>query len=126
MGKTTKRKFFRPGTLDVPGTKITLKTQPYLNGVLLEPRDPITSFRQYFAFMDLVLRGYEAMSTIPGIEIALTEDMRIDTMTLAKLKLMVQFLGESPIEVILKDTDEEQLVELCNELTVVEATEHDR
>jgi hypothetical protein len=120
MGKTTKRKFYRPGTLPAPGTKIVLKTQPYLNGVLLDPRDPITSFRQYFAFMDLVLRGYEIMSEIPGIDIALGETMRMDAATIAKLKLMIQYLAESPIEVILKETEEAQVIELCNELAARE------
>ena len=28
MGKITKRKFYRPGTLEVPGTKIVLKPNP--------------------------------------------------------------------------------------------------
>lgn len=126
MGKTTKRKFYRPGTLPATGTKIVLKTQPYLNGVLLEPRDPITSFRQYFAFMDLVLRGYEIMSEIPGIDIALGETMRVDATTIAKLKLMIQYLAESPIEVILKETDEAQIIDLSNELAVMEATRNVR
>jgi hypothetical protein len=120
MGKTTKRKFYRPGTLPVAGTKIVLKTQPYLYGVLLEPRDPITSFREYFAFMDLVLRGYEIMSEIPGIDIALGDAMRVDKATIERLKLMIQYLAESPIEVILKETEEAQVIELCNELAARE------
>jgi hypothetical protein len=68
--------------------------------------------------MDLVLRGYEIMSEIPGIDLALGEIMRVDATTIAKLKLMIQYLAESPIEVILKETDEAQIIDLA----VMEAT----
>ena len=43
MSNKTK-KFYRPGTLEEKGTKLSLKTQPYTNGVVFSTTDPITSF----------------------------------------------------------------------------------
>ena len=43
--KVNKIKFFRPGSLEVPGTKISIKTMPYLIGVIFDTQYPITSFQ---------------------------------------------------------------------------------
>lgn len=102
MGKVTKKKFYRPGSLEVPGTKITLKTQPYTNGVIFNTEDPISSFRAYVALLKTVIDNYEYFMSIPGFD-NLEMQTPIRGEDLGKLKLLLNFLVESPTEIILKD-----------------------
>lgn len=105
MGKVTKTKFYRPGTLEVPGTKITLKTQPYTNGVLFNPKDPISSFRAKVIQLKTILEEYEKMKNIPGISScveSLGANIISDT-EIATSKLLLDYLIESPIEMIIKE-----------------------
>ena len=103
MAKVNKRKYFRPGTLEVPGTKITLKTQPYTNGVVFDPQDPISSFRSKMALLSLVLDGYNRMLEIQGLDQVIGKDSIVSGEWIARLKLLVNYLAESPIEIIMKE-----------------------
>lgn len=103
MAKVNKRKYFRPGTLEVPGTKITLKTQPYTNGVVFDPEDPISSFRSHMASLALVLDGYSKILNIQGLDQVLNTNDIVSSEQIARLKLLVDYLVESPIEIIIKD-----------------------
>ena len=102
MGKVNKTKFFRPGTLEVPGTRITLKTQPYTNGVIFDMEDPITSFRSHIALLKTVIDNYEYFMSIPGFD-NLDKQYLIKSEDLAKLRLLLNYLVESPMEIILKE-----------------------
>lgn len=116
MSKVTKKKYYRPGTLAVPGTKITLKTQPYTNGVIFNIDDPISSFRSYLSLINLVLDGYVQMENIQGIDQVIPKTFLVNQEQIAKLKLLINYLVESPIEIILKEQAVEQ--DLLNNLEV--------
>ena len=107
MGKITKRKFYRPGTLEVPGIKIVLKTQPYTNGVIFNTSDPISSFREYIALIKLMVENYEIIALIPGMEESLNNMVpsfiKGNDPVIGKAKLLLDYLSESPTELILKD-----------------------
>lgn len=103
MGKVNKTKFYRPGTLEVPGTKITLKTQPYTNGVIFDTVDPISSFRKYIALLNLLVNSYDSIMTIPGLKESIGPESIISQENLGKMKLLLNYLAESPIEIILKE-----------------------
>lgn len=107
MGKIIKRKFYRPGTLEVPGTKIVLKTQPYTNGVIFNTSDPISSFREYIALIKLIVENYEIIALIPGMEESLNNMVpyfiKGNDPVIGKAKLLLDYLSESPTELILKD-----------------------
>lgn len=105
MSKKIKRKFFMPGTLEVPGTKISLKTQPYTNGVLFDTKDPISSFRSKIIQLKGILDSYEKIKEIPGIKDCL-EPLNINFISekeIASSKLLLNYLIESPIEMIIKE-----------------------
>lgn len=114
MGKVNKTKFYRPGTLEVPGTKITLKTQPYTNGVIFNIEDPISSFRRYIALTNLLVRSYENILAIPGLKETLDPKTIIASEDIGAIKLLLNYLGESPTEILLKEQhiDNDLLAEL--------------
>ena len=114
MGKVNKTKFYRPGTLEVPGTKITLKTQPYTNGVIFDTQDPISSFRRYIALINLMATSYETLLAIPGLKETIGSTELIGVEDVGKIKLLLNYLAESPIEIILKEQqiDNEVLAQL--------------
>lgn len=103
MGKVNKTKFYRPGTLEVTGTKITLKTQPYTNGVIFDTQDPISSFRRYIALMSLMTKSYETLLAIPGLKETIGSNDLVAPEDIGKIKLLLNYLAESPTEVILKE-----------------------
>ncbi len=98
-------KFYRPGSLEVPGTKISLKTQPYINGVIFDLKDPISSFHSYLATMKLIIQQYESILQIPGMANIMADVFSgaIAPETIAKAKLLLNYLAQSPIEIHLKD-----------------------
>ena len=114
MGKVNKTKFYRPGSLEVPGTKITLKTQPYTNGVIFNTQDPISSFRRYIALINLMAKSYETLLAIPGLKETIGSNDLVGPEDIGKIKLLLNYLAESPIEVILKEQqiDNEILAQL--------------
>ena len=105
MGKVNKKKFYRPGTLEIPGTMITLKTQPYTNGVVFDIADPISSFRAYVAELKELIHQYEYITQIEGINevLANINTKAFKPEELGRLKLLLNFLVESPIEILLKE-----------------------
>ena len=107
MGKVKKTKFYRPGTLEVLGTKIVLKTQPYTNGVLFDQQDPISSFRQLLILMKAIVSQYDTFIQIPGIDSYMFKDdvveVPVSSIDRARIKLLLDYLIESPTEIILKE-----------------------
>ena len=107
MGKITKRKFYRPGTLEVPGTKIVLKTQPYTNGVIFNTSDHIYSFSEYIALIKLMVENYEIISSYPWHGRSLNNMILLllkgNDPVIGKAKLLLDYLSESPTELIFKD-----------------------
>lgn len=104
MSKQTK-KFYKPGTLEEKGTKISLKTQPYINGIVFDVNDPITSFHGYMATMNNIIHRYEYLIQIPGMK-EIVSDHYGDGLTMediAKIKLLINFLAQSPIEMTIKE-----------------------
>lgn len=120
MAKINKRKFYRPGSLEVPGTKIVLKTQPYTNGIIFDLDDPISSFRKYIALIKLLVENYEAVALIPGmtesLQHVLPDVVEGTDPLIGKAKLLLNYLAESPIEVILKEQPVTQAI--LNDLEV--------
>lgn len=103
MSKINKKSYYRPGKLPEKGTKITLKTQPYTNGVLFDINDPITSFQVYLCAMKTIVNNYEIMRTIPGLADCMPELVDVNEITLGKIRLLLDFLSLSPIEITLKE-----------------------
>ena len=101
--KKIKTKFFRPGTLEVSGTKISLKTQPYINGVIFNVDDPISSFRLYLSTMKLIVDEYEKLREVPGINKCVPTNIDISSGITGEVKLLLNYLIVSPTEVILKE-----------------------
>lgn len=104
MSKQTK-KFYKPGTLSEKGTKISLKTQPYINGIVFDVQDPIASFHEYMSKMNFIIHQYEYLTQIPGMK-NIVSDHFGDGLTMediAKTKLLINYLAQSPIEITLKE-----------------------
>ena len=101
--KVNKRKFFRPGTLEVPGTKVSIKTVPYLNGVVFNTEDPITSFRTYMAIINTLIRNYQMMVQIPGMENFIEPGDRLNPTDVNKAKMLIDLLALSPIEILVRE-----------------------
>lgn len=112
MSNKTK-KFYRPGTLAEKGTKLSLKTQPYINGIIFNTNDPITSLHTQLAVIKEIINQYEYMTNIPGMSATLG-GQGISSIEIGKSKLLLDFLTMSPVEIVLK----EQLVDraILNEL----------
>lgn len=105
MGKVKNKKFYRPGTLEVKGTKLSLKTQPYTNGIIFNPNDPITSFHQYISMMKVIVDEYESFIGIAGMRDVMQNlgYGELSSGDIAKVKLLLNFLAQSPIEILLKE-----------------------
>lgn len=122
MSKDTK-KFYKPGTLVEKGTKISLKTQPYINGVVFDTQDPITSFHYLLIAMKGIIEEYEMLRNIPGMSDAVPTALNLQDGLTGRIKLLLDFLTQSPIEVVLK----EQVVtqDILNELAVNAMEDHE-
>lgn len=101
MSKDTK-KFYKPGTLAEKGTKISLKTQPYINGVIFDTNDPIASFHYYIIALKAMVEEYEMLRNIPGINESVPSCLDLQNGITGKAKLLLEYLAQSPIEVVLK------------------------
>ena len=101
--KKTQEKFYRPGTLEEKGTKVTLKTQPYINGVVFDMDDPISSFHGLLTALKIIVEEYEMLRGIPGINNAVPTVLNLSSGVTGKSKLLLDYLAQSPIEIILKE-----------------------
>ena len=101
--KVNKRKFFRPGNLEVPGTKVSIKTVPYLNGVVFNTEDPVTSFRAYMAIINTLIRNYQMMVQIPGMENFIEPGDRLNPTDVNKAKMLIDLLALSPTEILIRE-----------------------
>ena len=109
MSKETK-KFYRPGTLLEKGTKISLKTQPYINGVVFSTEDPISSFHKLLTGMKIIVEEYEMLRDIPGINSTVPTVLDLKSGITGQIKLLLDYLAQSPIEVVLKDQKVDQTI----------------
>lgn len=117
MSNKTK-KFYKPGRLEQKGTKVSLKTQPYINGIVFDTDDPITSFHSYIAATNYIVHQYEFLREIPGMKEIISDRFGDGTTSekIAKVKLLLDFLARSPIEVTLKEQKVDQ--QILNDLTI--------
>lgn len=99
------KKFYRPGTFEEKGTKISLKTRPVVNGVLFDMNDPISSFHRYLATIKCVINDYERMKQIPGLVESLPGLTNISSTQIGYAKLLIDYLAQSPIEILLKSQE---------------------
>ena len=108
-------KFYRPGTLAEKGTKVSLKTQPYVNGVIFDTTDPISSFHKLLAGLKVIVEEYEMMRNINGMGEAIPSALDLSTGITGQAKLLLDFLSQSPIEVVLKEqkVDNDVLADLA-------------
>jgi len=115
MSRETK-KFYRPGTLPEKGTKISLKTQPYTNGVVFDISDPISSFHRLLMSMKVIVDEYEMLRSIPGLKDAVPTALDLNSGITGQVKLLLDYLSQSPIEVILKEqkVDKDVLTDLAS------------
>lgn len=115
MSRETK-KFYRPGTLPEKGTKISLKTQPYTNGVVFDINDPISSFHRLLMSMKVIVDEYEMLRSIPGLKDAVPTALDLNSGITGQVKLLLDYLSQSPIEVILKEQkiDRDVLTDLAS------------
>lgn len=115
MSRETK-KFYRPGTLPERGTKISLKTQPYINGVVFDINDPISSFHKLLMSMKVIVDEYEMLRNVPGINEAVPSALDLQSGITGQVKLLLDYLTQSPIEVILKEqkVDKDILTDLAS------------
>lgn len=112
MSNKTK-KFYKPGTLAEKGTKVSLKTQPYINGIVFNTNDPITSLHTQLAIIKEIINQYEYMTNIPGMSASLG-GQEIPSTQIGKSKLLLDFLAMSPVEIILKEQQVDETI--LNEL----------
>ena len=117
MSNKTK-KFYKPGKLEQKGTKVSLKTQPYMNVIVFDTNDPITSFHSYVAATNYVVHQYEFLKEIPGMKEIISDRFGegITSEKIANIKFLLDFLARSPIEVILKEQKVDQ--QILNDLAV--------
>lgn len=115
MSKETK-KYYRPGTLEEKGTKVSLKTQPYINGVVFDTTDPISSFHYYLIAMKSIVEEYEMLRSIPGMDTAVPTELDLNSGITGKVKLLLEYLIQSPIEIVLKEQKITQ--DVLNELSL--------
>ena len=115
MSRETK-KFYRPGTLPEKGTKISLKTQPYTNGVVFDINDPISSFHRLLMSMKVIVDEYEMLRSIPGLKDAVPTALDLNSGITGQVKLLLDYLSQRPIEVILKEQkiDKDVLTDLAS------------
>ena len=97
------KKFYRPGTLEEKGTKISIKTQPFVNGVVFNTDDPITSFHSLIMTLKAIVGEYETMRLIPGIDDVISSSISLQSGITGRIKLLLDFLSQSPIEINLKE-----------------------
>ena len=105
MSKIKKTKFYCPGVNKISGTKVPIKTVPYTNGLLFDTKDPITSFHLWMGLLNKITDEYEKLINIPGMDAtlpALGIDI-IDGVSLGTIKLLVDLLATSPIEILIKE-----------------------
>lgn len=102
MSKET-RKFYKPGTLEEKGTKVSLKTQPYINGVVFDIEDPIASFHKLLIALKVIVDEYEMLRDIPGISDAVPSALDLKSGITGQAKLLLNYLAQSPIEIVLKE-----------------------
>ena len=115
MSRETK-KFYRPGTLPEKGTKISLTTQPYINGVVFDINDPISSFHRLLMSMKVIVDEYEMLRNIPGVNDAVPSALDLNSGITGQVKLLLDYLSQSPIEVVLKEQkiDQDVLTDLAS------------
>ena len=111
------KKFYRAGKLSKPGTKIILKTRPFVSGALFDTIDPITSFHLHLLKMRQVMEQYQEITKIGGLKEAISDTYQFEIIEddqIELLKNMVEFLTNAPIEFLLKpqDIDEEVISEM--------------
>lgn len=97
------KKYYRPGVLKEKGTKISLKTQPYINGVIFDMDDPISSFHYYLIQMKTIVNEYERLRSIPGMNEAVPSSLELNSGITGKVKLLLDYLIQSPIEINIRD-----------------------
>ncbi len=120
MANKTK-KFYRPGTLAEKGTKVSLKTQPYINNIIFNTNDPITSLHTQLAIIKEIINQYEYMMNIPGM-FATLGGQEIPSIEIGKCKLLIDFLTMSPMEITLKEQQVNN--DILNELELAHVEEH--
>lgn len=99
------KKYYKPGVLKEKGTKISLKTQPYINGVIFDIDDPISSFHYYLIQMKTIVNEYESLRNIPGINEAVPSSLELNSGITGKVKLLLDYLIQSPIEINIRDQE---------------------
>lgn len=99
------KKYYKPGTLKEKGTKISLKTQPYINGVIFDIDDPISSFHYYLIQMKAIVNEYESLRNIPGMNEAVPSSLELNSGITGKVKLLLDYLIQSPIEINIRDQE---------------------
>lgn len=99
------KKYYKPGTLKEKGTKISLKTQPYINGVIFDIDDPISSFHYYLIQMKTIVNEYESLRNIPGMNEAVPSSLELNSGITGKVKLLLDYLIQSPIEINIRDQE---------------------
>ena len=99
------KKYYKPGVLKEKGTKISLKTQPYINGVIFDIDDPISSFHYYLIQMKTSVNEYESLRNIPGMNEAVPSSLELNSGITGKVKLLLDYLIQSPIEINIRDQE---------------------
>lgn len=99
------KKYYKPGVLKEKGTKISLKTQPYINGVIFDIDDPISSFHYYLIQMKTIVNEYESLRNIPGMNEAVPSSLELNSGITGKVKLLLDYLIQSPIEINIRDQE---------------------
>ena len=103
MSKITNRRFYKPGTNGAKGKQIIIKKLTlFVNGVIFDTEDPITSFHTYLSMIHLMVRNYESLINIPGINTIIPQEGQIGPEDIGKIKLFLSYLTESPVEITVK------------------------
>lgn len=121
MAKRTQKKFYKPGTFNAKGTKISLKTRPIVNDIIFNTQDPISSFQAYLSTIKCIIDDYDRLINVPGMRQVMQGLADIPAERIARCKLLIDYLVQSPTEITLKSQEvDDELI------ATVEAIYNDR
>ena len=65
--------------------------------------DPISSFHYYLIQMKTIVNEYERLRSIPGMNEAVPSSLELNSGITGKVKLLLDYLIQSPIEINIRD-----------------------
>ena len=78
--------------------------------MVFSTEDPISSFHKLLTGMKIIVEEYEMLRDIPGINSTVPTVLDLKSGITGQIKLLLDYLAQSPIEVVLKDQKVDQTI----------------